>query len=98
MINSSYDYATKNIDSPKEKVIEHLLHTTRNVINSKIPKSAMIRLHQWRYVEAEKHPENNYFIDPQHKIGICGDWFVNSRVEGAFISASNLSKEIIKYI
>ena len=68
------------------------------MINRQIPESAMIRLHQWRYVEAEKHPDDNFFIDPQNKIGICGDWFVNSRVEGAFISASNLSKEIIKHI
>ena len=98
LINSSYDYAAKNINSPKEKIINHLLDQTNDIINRKIPNSALIRLHQWRYVEAEKHPDENYFIDPQNKIGICGDWFVNSRVEGAFISASNLSKEIIKYI
>ena len=29
------------------------------------------------------------------KIAICGDWFVNSRVEGAFTSANELSKESI---
>ena len=98
LINSSYDFAAKNISSPKEKIINHLLDTTSVVINRQIPESAMIRLHQWRYVEAEKHPDDNFFIDPQNKIGICGDWFVNSRVEGAFISASNLSKEIIKHI
>ena len=35
-----------------------------------------------------------FFIDHKKKIAICGDWFVNSRVEGEFTSAYELSKEI----
>ena len=29
------------------------------------------------------------------KIAVCGDWLINSRVEGAFLIANELSKEII---
>ena len=39
-------------------------------------------------------PKENYYIDHQNKIAICGDWLINSRVEGAFLSANELSKEI----
>ena len=95
-LNSSYDFAAKNISSPKEKIINHLLDTTSVVINRQIPESAMIRLHQWRYVEAESSPVENFFIDYKEKVAVCGDWFINSRVEGAFISANELSKEIVK--
>ena len=34
--------------------------------------------------------------DYTNKIAVCGDWFINSRVEDAFISANELSKEIMK--
>ena len=40
-------------------------------------------------------PKENYFIDHQNKIAVCGDWLINSRVEGAYISANELSKEFI---
>ena len=98
LINSSYDYGAKNINSSKTKIITHLLDTTSKLINRNIPKSAIVKLHQWRYVEAENYPNDNYFIDPKNKIGVCGDWFINSRVEGAFISASKLSEELVKYL
>ena len=38
--------------------------------------------------------KENYFIDHENKIAVCGDWLINSRVEGAFLSANELSKEI----
>ena len=60
-----------------------------------LSNSQLIKLHKWRYVEAVKSPNENYFIDHKNKIAICGDWFVNSRVEGAFTSANELSKESI---
>ena len=94
LVNSSYDYATKNIDTPKDKVLEHLLNISCNLINYDLFKSSFIKIHQWRYVEAECSPKENYFIDYENKIAVCGDWLINSRVEGAFLSANELSKEI----
>ena len=97
VINSSYEYASKNINTPKDKVLEHLLNISSNLINYDLSKSPVIKIHQWRYVEAECSPKENYFIDHQNKIAVCGDWLINSRVEGAFLSANELSKEIAEY-
>ena len=94
LINSSYEYASKNINTPKDKVLEHLLNISSNLINYDLFKSSMIKIHQWRHVEAECSPKENYFIDHDNKIAVCGDWLINSRVEGAFLSANELSKEI----
>ncbi len=95
LINSSFEYAAKNISSSKEKVLKHLLNVTSNLINCKLSNQTMTKIHQWMYVEAERPPVQNYFIDHSEKIAVCGDWLINSRVEGAFLSANELSKEII---
>ena len=29
--------------------------------------------------------KEDYFIDHKKKVAVCGDWFINSRVEGAFL-------------
>ena len=96
LINSSYEYASKNMNTSKEKVLKHLLYKSSKFLNYDLSKSNIIKIHQWKYVEAECSPIENFFIDHKEKIAVCGDWFINSRVEGAFISANELSKEIIK--
>jgi len=96
IINSSYEYASKNMNTPRDKVLKHLLSKSSKLLNYDLMKSTMIKMHQWRYVEAKYSPKENFFIDHKEKIAVCGDWFINSRVEGAFISANELSKEIIK--
>ena len=95
LINSSYEYAKKNSNSSKIKVQKHLLNETRNLINSNLSDAELLKVHQWKYVEAKNHPAEDYFIDRDQKIGVCGDWFINSRVEGAFLSAKKLSNEIL---
>ena len=98
LINSSYEYASKNINSPNNQIIKYLLNITSDIVKKNLSNSELIKLHKWRYVEAVKSPNENYFIDHKNKIAICGDWFVNSRVEGAFTSANELSKEIISKV
>lgn len=95
LINSTYEYASKNINSSNDEIIKHLLNVASDLVKKELSNSELIKLHKWRYVEAEKSPQEDYFIDCKKKIAICGDWFVNSRVEGAFTSAYELSKEII---
>ena len=94
LINSSYEFASRNINSPIHQIIKHLLNVTSDLVKNELSNSELIKLHKWKYVEAKKSPNENYFIDHKKKIAICGDWFVNSRVEGAFTSAYELSKEI----
>ena len=96
LINSSFQYTAKNVNSPRNKVMQHLLSAASNLISYELSNSIFIKLHKWRYVEAITSPDENYFIDHNEKIAVCGDWLINSRVEGAFLSANELSKEILK--
>tara|TARA_X000000950_G_scaffold260122_1_gene329199 strand:+ start:401 stop:1378 length:978 start_codon:yes stop_codon:yes gene_type:complete len=95
LINSSFEFANRKLNAPRQEILERLLNTTSKLIKHELSNSTMIKLHQWRYVEAKNYPNQNYFIDHNQKVAVCGDWLVNSRVEGAFISAHQLSKEIM---
>ena len=95
LVNSSYEYADQNMNSSKDKVLKHLLNVSSNLINYELRHSTLTKIHQWKYVEAECSPIENYFIDHNEKVAVCGDWFIDSRVEGAFLSANELSKEFI---
>jgi len=95
LVNSSYEYATKNMNCSNSRVLKHLLNISSDFINYDLRESTMIKIHQWRYVEAKFTPIENYFIDHKEKVAVCGDWLINSRVEGAFLSANELSKEFV---
>tara|TARA_B100000989_G_scaffold295095_1_gene275418 strand:+ start:811 stop:1794 length:984 start_codon:yes stop_codon:yes gene_type:complete len=96
LVNSSFKYAAKNISVSKEKVLKHLLNVTSRFIKSRLSNSSIVKIHKWRYVEAEKSPVQNYYLNQDSQIAVCGDWLINSRVEGAFISASQLSEKIME--
>ena len=44
--------------------------------------------------------KNNFgsFIDDNLQVIVCGDWCMNGRVEGAFLSAYNAVSKFLKYI
>ena len=41
--------------------------------------------------------QNNleFFLDRDNKFGLCGDWFVQSRIEAAYLSGSHLGDHIL---
>ena len=94
IINSSFKYAETNVETSKMDILNHMLNLTEKITENNLSKPILTTLHQWKYVEAENNPQQDYFIDPNQKIAVCGDWFINSRVEDAFTSANKLSKEI----
>tara|TARA_B100000900_G_scaffold411131_1_gene430198 strand:+ start:503 stop:1492 length:990 start_codon:yes stop_codon:yes gene_type:complete len=98
LINSSFQYAKKNINTPETKILNHLLKESSNVLNYDLSNSKLIKLHKWKYVEAINHPIEDFFIDFNKQIAVCGDWCVNSRVEGAFTSAKELSSVILRLV
>ena len=92
LINSSYEYAEKNMVTPKNQVTDNLLKKTSKLINRNLTHSSLKLLHQWKFVESFNKSKEDYYIDQIQKIAVCGDWCINSRVEDAFISAKKLSK------
>lgn len=94
VINSSYEYAKWNLQTYKNKVMTHLENVTNKIIKKDLTKANFKMLHKWNYVECETYPKSDFFLDKYNKIGLCGDWCVNSRVEGAFMSAKKLSTEL----
>ena len=72
LINSSYEYASRNINSPNDQIIKHLLNVTSGLLKNELSNSELIKLHKWMYVEAKKSPNENYFIKNKKKN--CNMW------------------------
>ena len=50
-------------------------------------------VHRWLYSDMKEYLQidDGFILDIQTKIGMCGDWCNNGRVEGAYLSGYLLS-------
>jgi predicted NAD/FAD-dependent oxidoreductase len=68
-----------------------------------MPEPEYSRLHLWRYANIEISKElssdnEDFFIDHQLRVGVCGDWLMGGRVESAYLSGLALAKELKQWL
>jgi hypothetical protein len=51
--------------------------------------------HRWRYARARNPLTDGCLWDERRRIGICGDWCDNSRIEGAFLSGASVAGRML---
>ncbi len=98
LINSSYSFAEKNINSSRDIMFNYLLRKTSDILNIELDNYEHKDIHFWKYAMAEKKNNFGSFLDDRLRIIVCGDWCMNGRVEGAFLSASNAVSKLLKFI
>lgn len=87
-------WADNNIERDLEDVKEELIIEFLNIL--KMDKNNIIHsdIARWPYANIEKQYGAKSYFDKKLKIGVCGDWLIQGRVEAAFLSAMNLIEKI----
>ena len=96
-LQSTFKWGNKNIKNNKKnkkrnsKVLIDKFFKLTKIKKTKIFYSLN---HGWKYSSNSKPLKTKSYWDSSKKIGICGDWFVGSRLESGWISANDLFKKI----
>ena len=98
LINSSYNFAEQNINSSKDKISNHLIKQVSDILKCKLNNYEHKALHFWKYAMSEKNNNLGSLFDEDLKIIVCGDWCMNGKVEGGFLSAKDAVNKLLKYI
>ena len=98
LINSSYNFAEQNINGSKDKISDYLIKLVSNILKCELNNYQHKALHFWKYAMSEKNNNLGSLLDEDLKIIVCGDWCMNGKVEGGFLSAKDAAKKLIKYI
>eukprot|EP01080_Neovahlkampfia_damariscottae_P004348 gene4348-7704_t len=83
--------STNTLDDLYNEFIRILKIYDENIVFETVFKQT----YSWKYAAVPKSINDGYLFDDVKKLGICGDYCSGSRVEGAFISAFELSKFLI---
>lgn len=98
ILHGSPEWSQDHIDAEAEWVSQFLLSALPRGTGSGAFKLAWARAHRWRYALAASPLSEGCLLDIGSRLGVCGDWCHESRVEGAFLSGKALAARILEIV
>ena len=98
LIHSSNDWADAHITKDLKEIESHLSNAFFEIVNLSFLDVRFVDSKLWRYANASKRIGEKAFIDRYRKLGACGDWCVQGKVEAAFLSGQALATELLDII
>ena len=94
VIQSSNSWARENLERDLDWVNQAMLTDLEQLLGEPLPAVAVESLHRWRYSRVEQALEREAVLDWEKGLAACGDWCLSGRVEGAFLSANSLARQL----
>ncbi len=82
-------------DDPKT-VAERLSRAFADLVGAGYSRPTSLQAHRWRYARAVDGVGAEFLWDRGAAIGVCGDWCVGERVEGAWRSGAALAQALLE--
>lgn len=94
VVHSSNHWAEENIEKDLSDIEQQMMQELHSIIEFENSQINYKTIHRWRYANSVTHIGGKSFFDAKIKLGICGDWLICGKVESAFLSATNLLKNL----
>ncbi|HSN72758.1 MAG TPA: FAD-dependent oxidoreductase [Steroidobacteraceae bacterium] len=94
VLHASAEFSATQLETTEDEVSEQLLESFRQMSGTRgAPQLATA--HRWRYARVTNPLGLPYVWNDDLRLGICGDWCLDARVEAAWSSARGLAAEIL---
>jgi predicted NAD/FAD-dependent oxidoreductase len=60
-----------------------------------LPPPIASSAHRWRYARADRMLGEDAWWDPEQRLGACGDWCIDARIEAAYLSGRALAQRML---
>ncbi|MBD3224080.1 MAG: FAD-dependent oxidoreductase, partial [Caldithrix sp.] len=94
VIHGAPEWSAENIERSRQEVIDRLLQAFYEITGYAGQPPVYVTAHRWRYSQARNPADEVNLRDDDLKLGVCGDWLNQSRVEGAFLSGLSLANRL----
>ncbi len=95
VLHASPEWSARHRETVPVEITQRLLRAFFEATALQPPKPHFIRAHRWLYSIASSPLQEGCLWDPTLRIGTCGDWCQGSRVEGAFLSGTEIARRIL---
>lgn len=94
LITARNKWSEAHIDDDILDVTTSLKEEAQKLMNFNDDNILHQDIQKWRYANISKNSGDQSLIDNKNKIGVCGDWLIQGRVEAAFLSANDLARKL----
>lgn len=94
VIHAGPTWSQENLDLNRTEAAPALLKELRAVFGN-TPDPVFQRAHLWAFALASDPVPSEALFDRDRRVGICGDWCMGGRIEGALLSGLTAANQII---
>ena len=94
VLHAGGEWSRRYLEQERDWVQRALLSAFFETVGLPPRDPVWVAAHRWRYARPRNQPVDRFWWSPEERLGLCGDWCVGGRVEGAFLSACALSNAI----
>lgn len=95
VLHASPSWSEEHMEDSPEQVLSVLLGVFERETGLSLPPPLYASAHRWRYDQSPVPLGDECLYDPEARLGVCGDWCVGGRVEGAFLSGAALAGRVL---
>jgi predicted NAD/FAD-dependent oxidoreductase len=101
ILHASPEWTSANMDLGAPQVIAALADAFAARLGSVVgirpdlPPLIASSAHRWRYARVDAPLGEDAWWDPHQKLGACGDWCIDARIEAAFLSGHALAHRML---
>ena len=96
VLQASADWSRQHLEADADWVAGELSAALSARLELTLPPPIAVSTHRWRFARSGV-AGSNAFWDADRRIGLCGDWFIGSRVEAAWMSGTVLAEQMAGY-
>lgn len=90
VIQATPDWSRDRIDADPDEVGRALRAELSNEFGVQLPAPIGTASHLWRFARSAQGGSGP-ILDPERRLGLCGDWLIGPRVESAWLSGARLA-------
>lgn len=89
VVHATPDWSADHVEDEAEEVARVMRAAFERAIGP-VPEPLSAAAHRWRHAMTTRPLGRPYLLDTRRPIGVCGDWCLGARIEGAFLSGRQL--------
>lgn len=88
VLQAGLDWSIQNLEIERNEAADGLLAAFADCLGMKLPKPIFLKAHRWRFSQVSDEYGRSTW-NKQLRLGVCGDWCVAPRIEGAWQSGQD---------
>jgi predicted NAD/FAD-dependent oxidoreductase len=94
-IHATHDWSIAHLEDSKESVAYALTSAFAAATGITV-RPVFSRAHRWKYALAERPLGEPCLWDAQSRLGVCGDWCLDGKLEAAYLSGLTMAGKLIQ--